>query len=228
MFPILVEHMPAYDSIWILGDGFVCNTYEQHFDNAIIAGNKLEYIKAHYNMAGCFHTNPALEPSLLARLHNTLVHTINEYNLLLKVILVILDDDLLDDINHYDFGLSLALGKMIEWLTNQFHNTITAYKEQLPSRSCKFKYPAIIWALIPNQQVYDHYNDFKNKYNIQLQKAVCNFREMDTIQLTEWNTAELEYFEGGSMSTHGKATYWHAINKAFETWDRNNMRSNLA
>ena len=33
------------------------------------------------------------------------------------------------------------------------------------SKSRKFKYPTILWTLIPLHYIYDHYNDYKEKFN---------------------------------------------------------------
>ena len=144
--------------------------------------------------------------------------------------LIILDDDLLDDIDHYKRGISEALGKELEWLVNEFHKMVTLHKERLPTRSRKFKYPTFIWVKIPNHEVYSHYNDFKDKYNDTLDRVCKLYREMSPIELDNrtWRRRELSYFAEGRISNVGLISYYQAICNTFENWDRDQMRAALA
>ena len=121
------------------------------------------------------------EENLLLNLKRRLTRAINEHILLPKAIVIALDDDLLDYINHYEKGISVALGMALESLTNEFHSIINDYKQKLLSKARKYKYPTIFWMMIPQHTIYDQYNDFKDKFNIAVRKSVRNFREMETL-----------------------------------------------
>ena len=145
--------------------------------------------------------------------------------LLPKAIVVILDDDLIDDIDWYRPGFSFTVGRIVEWLFNKFHRLITAHKEKLPSKSRKFKFPTILWALVPKHDIYGHYNEYKDKFNKSLQNTASLFREMGTLQLNDWDPSCLNYFAEGKISAYGLSTYWMSINNAFEKWDRDQMNA---
>ena len=53
------------------------------------------------------------------------------------------------------------------------------------------------------------------------------FREMETLEV-KWDDKDLSYFSAGRISPHGLRTYWAAIDKAFENWDKEQMKSTLA
>ena len=217
---LFAESVQGYDQIWIIGDAFVRDTHEKFFLNTVLPNGKQDYIATHYDPEICFRSlmdegNP-VDTNVLQRIRNSLVEAINTFVLLPKAILVVVDDNILDDLNHYNTGISSAIGKLMEWLTGEFHQIITSYKDKLPSKSRKFKYPAVLWCLIPLHEIYGHYNKYKGKYNTATIKAAKNYKEMDTLALDLWDTENLSYFEGGEFTPFGLKTYWHAINKAFE------------
>ena len=134
-----VETVQAYDQVWILGDSFIKNTHEQFFLNSLYECNKKDYIMVHYDTEICFRNlfdeGTREETNVIMCLHNALVETINSIVLLPKAIIVLVDDDILDDLDHYDTGISSALGKILEWITGEFHKIISSHKEKLPSKS---------------------------------------------------------------------------------------------
>ena len=222
--------MRAYEHIWILGDLFLKNYLADYIEADNMENRESNDIKTHYDVA-MYYEHPTLQvgtENVLIRLRDTLIQAINSEVLLPKAIIFVLDDDLLDAIDHYDFGITIALGKIMEWITNQIHKIIVCYKDKLPSRARKYKFPSIIWVNIPKHNVYGHYNDFKQKCNIAVSKATNNFKEMSTISLKGWNDCDLTYFEAGQISKTGLTMYWHGINKSFRDWDKSQMRSTFS
>ena len=133
----------------------------------------------------------------------------------------------MDDLDHYMEGLSVAIGKILEWVANKLHKIVISHKKKLPSRSQQFKYLAILWTLIPQHKIYGHYNEFKNKFNNLAVNTVKLFREMDTLKLSSWDSKNLDYFEEGKISHTGLLTFWQAVNNTFEEWDRNQMKASV-
>ena len=169
------------------------------------------------------------DKNILSRVRNALIKAISCEILLPKVIMVIMDNDLMDAIEHYKPGISYVLGRTLEWVINEFHKIITSHKENLPTKCRKFKYPTFLWMKIPNHEIYGHYNTYKDKYNSTLEKVCKLFREMETLDMDKgaWKKRELSYFEEGRISHIGLTTYWQAICNAFEIWDRNQMKAAL-
>ena len=225
-----VENIRAYDKVWFLGESFLATSFDNYYQKPINKrssnGKHLFYTRAHYDVTG-FTKGTMLPsnnyPNILVRLKNALISGLNEQVLLP----IVLDDDLMDALNHYKEGFSLSIGKLMEWLANEFHDLIAKHKEKLPSKSRKFKYPCILWCKIPLHEIYGEYNEFKGKFNRSLEKMVPLFREMETLEV-KWDDKDLSYFSAGRISPHGLRTYWAAIDKAFENWDKEQMKSTLA
>ena len=214
-----------YNSVWFLGDGFLEITFDKYFRDIRSQDGKLDDIQAHYDtLKLCHGYNNNQVGNILKRLRNLFVEAINNMYLLPKAVVIVLDDDMLDEFNHYKSGLTTGIGKMVEWIVNEIHEIITDYKEDLPSKSHKFKYPTVLWCLIPLHQVYDHYNEFKTKFNNAIIRMVKLFREMNYLQLSKWNEEDTTYFTAGQINPIGLAVYWNAINSAFEAWDRDQLR----
>ena len=225
------DNAKAYEKIWILGDNFVRASYSQYFQNAFNPDGKVGYIRAHYDITGFYKKSIGKHRevvNIFSRLRNALVEGINEQITFPKAIIMIIDDDILDEIDHYKEGISVILGRVLEWLGNQFHRIITAHKEKLPSKARKFKFPMVLWCYIPLHDIYGHYNDFKEKYNRVVKNVTSLFREMDFLILESWDRKDLSYFSQGCMNATGLATYWMAINDAFEKWDRVQMSATFA
>ena len=80
---------------------------------------------------------------------------------------------------------------------------------------------------IPTHDVYGHYNEFKTIFNKAVRNTVSLFREMSSLELKTWNPKDITYFSEGRVNAQGLNAYWHAINTAFELWDREVMHNNL-
>ena len=201
------------------------NCYEQYVTKISSHDDKPDYITSHYDVRGFYDLLFDTEDACIGRIRNLLINAINTEQLLPKAIIIVLDDDILDDLNHFDIGISVALGKWIEWLTQKFHEIIQDYKKILQSKSRKYKYPHFVWCLLPQHMVFAQFNDYKEKFNTAVKKATKNYREMSTISLNLWNSDDMSYFDGGQISQIGMATYWQAINAAFKVWDRSQMKT---
>ena len=204
----------------------MAQSFGQYFQDIYNENGHMGYVRVHYDVTPfCRGNIKNGNGNIMNTLQSLLIEAIHTQWLLPKAIVIVLDDNLLDCLDHYDFGASVGIGKLIEWLANQFHRVVTAHKEKLPSKSRKFKYPTLLWVLIPGHEVYGHYNDYKEKYNKMVKSTVALLREMEFINIEDtWDRTDLTYFAEGRMSSIGWSTYWHAINKAIEKWDRNQLQ----
>ena len=106
---------------------------------------KLPYIPAHYAAKAFHHDyNNNQMGNILNRIRNLVVEAINAEVLLPKAIVIVLNDDMLDALDHYQTGISISIGRMVEWEVNEIHSIVAKHKENLPSRSSRFKYPMIL------------------------------------------------------------------------------------
>ena len=204
----------------------MASSFAQYFQDAVNPCGKVGYLWAHYDVSGfCSTTVKGSLENMAAILRSELVKAINGQVLLPKAIIVVFDDNLMDDINFYKPGFSVVIGRIVEWLFNQYHRIIPAHKEILPSKSRKFKFPTVLWVCIPLHNIYGHYNDFKQKFNRALSTTASLFCKMDTLSLDrDWDESNLSYFAEGCINALGLTMYWSTVDHAFEEWDREQMQ----
>ena len=143
---IFADSIQGYDKIWFLGDLFIKSSFGKYFQDALTLDRSTNYIKAHYDTMEYYHVSheDGHDKNILSRVRNVLIKAINCEILLPKVIVVIMNNDLMDAIEHYKPGISYVLGRTLEWLINEFHKIITSHKENLPTKCRKFKYPTFL------------------------------------------------------------------------------------
>ena len=209
----------------MIGDEFMAKSFGQYSQDIYNVSWKKGYMQTHYDVSGYCNGKLKLNDNFLGRIYNAMVQGMKEQILLPRAVLFVFDDDILDAIDHYEMGLSNAIGRVMEWLANHLHHLISGYKDKLPSKARKFKYPHLLWCLIPKHSFYGHYNDYKDKYNGVVKKICGLFREMDFLTLEQWNPTELDYFSEGHINGNGLASYWNAVDSAFEVWDQAQMNA---
>ena len=208
-----------------MGDDFVANSYGQYFQNAFGDNGRVGYIKAHYDVTGlCNARIKRMDGNILNRLRNLLVSTINDQILLPKAIVVIIDEDLMYEINHFKHGISAGIGRLNEWLANQFHRMITAHKEKLPSKARKFKYPTFLWTTLVTNITLGNRNEFREKFNKSICAVTSLFREMQILDIQGFEFDDTTVFTENKLNARGLTKFWNAVNDQFEIWDRDQMR----
>ena len=205
---------------------FAANSFGQYFQNAYSTEGKLGYIRAHYDATGfCSPASFKANENIWSRLRNSIVAAINAQVILPKAMIIVLERDAIEAINHTKPGFSILAGKIIEWLFNQIHRLIVAHKELLPSRSRKFKYPTILWvSLVKHQDWGSTENEYIDKFNTCLKNTASLFREMEVLDLNLDETNR-SFITRRRFNASGLCAFWHGINTAFQTWDRLQMKN---
>ena len=111
-------HIKGYETIWVIGDEFVQMTFEK-----IVKQNDDTrfYMKENFNLREFSSTR--LNGDIISRIINNLINVMNQEILLLKLILVVLDNDLTRNINHDSYGISRIIGSTTEHIVrvSQIH-----------------------------------------------------------------------------------------------------------
>ena len=147
----------GYEHIWILGDDFVARTAGPHFQHNYETKQKLGYIRAHYDttiICSGTTSRDLMEDNILGRIHNNYVQAVEDQVLLPKAVIIVLEDDMIKTANHFKKGSSTIFDNWLKWITNDLFKITAAYKEKLPTKSRKFKYPHSFW--VPAA----HHDDF--------------------------------------------------------------------
>ena len=100
----------------------------------------------------------------------------------------------------------------------------TAYKEKLPTKSRKFKYPQFFWVPAVHHDGFGSKNLYSGKFNDCLKEAVDKTRGMKLLELSTWNRHDVTTCTNGSLNDSGLRKYWITINDAFQAWDKGQMK----
>ena len=202
---VLTGSLRAYEKVWIIGDDFMSQSFTQYFQDSFCSEEgKTGYIRSHYDVTGfCNSRIKHMQGNVLNRLRTNLIIAINKQLILPKAIIVVMEKDVLIELDHFKSGISEGSGRIAEWLVNQFHRVVTGYKEKLPSKSRKFKFPTILWLLTSTTNVNstcsntddnDSYlQECYKKWNDNIRKATALFREMEVLPLKNWDEDDQHY-----------------------------------
>ena len=210
--------------VWIVGDKFVHESKNviRRFFKTEKSARKTEpdnsYLGSHYDIVA-FSTDDLLNRSVLGRLRNAFVAGISRFELLPKFIIVAIEYEFLNCIRFDRAGLSVVLGRCVQWLADEINNTINLRKSQLPTRSKKLGYPQVFWVLMPNHANFLN-NAIRFKFNQALDTVLPLYNGMRSLKLCQrWMYHDNSVYRSGNISQEGISTYWSAVDEALQFWE---------
>ena len=167
----------ACDSIWIVGDTFVGNSYGKILHSE--SSTEKFYIREQFQAYAFFNPNH-FDSNFLSRTRNVLVKAMNDNAKLPKVIVMVLENDLIRSITHSNFGVSLEAGILLEWLVKETSKVIFARKNQLSSKFKKALEPHVLWLGLPINDAFRD-NEKRVKFNQCLEKIIPLYDNMSVL-----------------------------------------------
>ena len=211
--------------VWIVGDEFVHTSFNQYVRHS---GNSSEEQKFH--MKELYEIKDAasdkytsLNTNMVCRVRNHLIQMIKEYVLLPKAIVLILDDDLIRFVEYEGNDVIVTYKKILSWLMKEVHRLILSYKDLMPNKARRYKYPAVLW-IAPPMNINFFNNDLRKDFIIALDDVVATYPEMWALQLKKvWEPDNRNYYndESNRYTATGLSTYWRAVDSTFKFWDTN-------
>ena len=207
----------------------MAKTFAQYFQQAFDgeAEEKLPgYLRQHYDVSGFCSgslSRDLMGRNIIGRMRNNFIEAVKNQVLMLKMVIIILENDLIAAANHSIKGESHVLGPCIDWLAAELHKISTAHKEQLPSKSCKYRYPQLLWVAAVYHDSLRLENLHREKFNACLED-VKSYREMHILKLPTWDRCDYTTFSNGYMNPKGLSRYWNSVNDAVQAWDKEQVR----
>ena len=156
------------------------------------------------------------------RLLNNLITAINEHGSLPKLIVMVLDDDMIRRIRLEDFA-ETQIKEITEWLVREVAKAVTIYKDFLPNKAKKFLLPHILWIGPPTHMNFGSNNNRKREIqNRALQNVVkqnANMSILQMIKFWEHTDSNLFVFDNYRFTSEGLKKYWLSIDSAVRFWD---------
>ena len=207
--PIFVESLKGYDELWLIGDNFMAETYRHHFlknKASFFMKNVFEVLPFCKSRHDCNDTN------MLSRIRSCLAKAVSEQGKLPKFIVIILDDDLLDYLQHDGHAM---LGSWIEWLVNCFTEICRDRKSILQANAVRNDYPMIYWAAPPHHRNFLN-NPSRSKLLLSMESVFKLHDEIRIIRMKEiWNYDDNSLVDAnGRFTIVGLDKYWQSVDAA--------------
>ena len=116
---------------------------------------------------------------------------------------------------------NLVLEELIRNLAVGMQWVILSHKENLPTRSKKHNYPALLWACAPLHDDFPrNWNRERCCCNALLEKLTISFQDMYVLKLVKfWDSEDPALFTDRRFTAAGLAAIWASIDSAFRHWD---------
>ena len=211
---IISDAVPAYDTVWFLGDEFAISFFEQYFKEKTLKGYNAGYIRNNYDvMAKLSSQYMSQTKNFLSRFRNLLVSAITDQPRLPKIIVNILDTDLMKNIDESIWDDTKALNRVIGSMMSDQSKLILTQKSYLQQKAKRTNYPHIVWIEAPIHNNFpDNYR--RERFNYSLNHMV-QFQEDTTVlkfkKIWDSSNSRLYIRENERFTCEGLSAYWAAV-----------------
>ena len=143
------------------------------------------FMKIYYDVF-TFYSNDYMAPNdinAVSRVRNSLICAIRDLINLPKVIVIVLDDDIVKSVKvPKDVSETEVYGRIVTYLVKEYHRILEAYKDLLPNKSRKYKFPQVIWIAPPNNRDFKN-NNKRSKFASALDTVCKMYDEMVMLEL---------------------------------------------
>ena len=159
--------------MWIVGDEFLHDIYhalQKLKTEAIIAKHHLPYVYDYYNITFFTPSPKSLLKNTLARVVNAVTKALNDTLKLPRIILVIVDHDILKFVDTNEYGIRHIVSECLNWCITRINRAVDSTMDSLSRRkpgAIISGKPKIIWAKMINRR-WDEDNFLlknRNKFN---------------------------------------------------------------
>ena len=218
--------MRGYEKIWLLGDNFAYNTLESYYKNLKNEdGIHNTYVYGNYEVhAFCTKENSNNTKNVLSRFRNALVTAFNEHSVLPKLIVVIPDDDIINQVVDDPCNKLLKhYKKILLGLCNLFAISIQVYKDMLPEKAKREHVPHVLWIGLPTHKYFSNDNNRRHDTFCQaLEVAVTSQSHMSMLRMVKFwdrNDSNLFLKEQYRYMSEGLKMYWRSVDASIRFWN---------
>ena len=216
---IITGNFKGKEVLMIIGDFFVGRSVDYFYVNA----KSDMYGDANFRVQAYAADELAvLNPFALGRLRNAFVAALNESLQAPKLVLIIIEDDLIKgikfekDLEVTEKILYKVFNKVCKWLCREVFRLMECYLEEVPSKAKNKVNPVICWVTPTYHK--DYPDNWERKIFAKcLASAVKGKKNMSTFDLKhQWDDYDHAAYskERGKLTDHGLINYWSAVDKA--------------
>ena len=198
--------------LWLVGDNFMSSTYREHF----MKRRGTWFMKDEFELGTfCNSRFASNNTNILSRILNTFVNAVNKRVKLPKVLIFLLDADLIEDMDlGYDVTITAILfGTWLEWLVAETNAVIEERIKQLPQKAVIKNEPFVYWVAIPNHKgfSFDERARFV-KYNNCLESVLQSHSNMRMVKIKGgWDQDDSNLVVNGRIMVTGLDQLWQSL-----------------
>ena len=207
------------DKLWIIGDDFVSRNLQQYY---LDTKPDSSYVRNNFEVSGFYNNSFALNRSVSSRIQNAVVTAFNQQNLLPKIIVIILEDNLINNITKEESieVTNLVYTRVIKNLAVKIRRLIAEFKEKLPPKANRASWPKVIWI---TPVTHDDMRKSEKKRRRMFTEAMrqeieCqdNMVALDLKQI--WDPADSTLYQGTTrrFTADGLKKYWIAVDRTIK------------
>ena len=190
-----------------------------------------------FDMRTCF-TNKytSLNGNMISRLRNSLANAIEAQPLLPRMVVIVLDDDIMTEFPFSKKAKPKHIAGILHWLMVEYDRLVTGHKENLQQKSKKLGYPSFMFIEAPYHENF-HNNERREIFNEGLRTAGNLHDRVAVLELKKiWDNSNSNLYMKNERrySAEGLRTYWEAVDKTirfadtiqFKKMNQKSMKSN--
>ena len=166
-----------------------------------------------YNVVLYFASASSRVQSVMAKIVNPVVEGLNSKERLPKYVLILVDKDLIENLNYFEYGIADVLDDCMLWFVHEINKIFELKHEDLqlkkPGTLSTATEPRVIWTTMITRptiddQYYHNIYSKKGKFNKAIEKAVMKFRYHHVMYI-ESLTESAHFDNSGCLTANGKA-----------------------
>ena len=224
LYNIFVVQPKGLDRIWIIGDEFAYGSFHQYYHDNRHEGRPMTYAFQRYEVKEYLSTKFSNNKSSLSRICNNLIAAINSYETTPKVVVVVLDGDVLKGVHsNDDLTMTIHIGRITEWLVREFFRAIESFKDYLPEKSKRPGQPHILWISPPTHTYFTANNNVRRTIQANCLKTVIqlyqNMTVLEMLKFWDYQDGNAVLFDSTRYTADGLSKYWQSVDAALRFWD---------
>ena len=183
------------------------------------------YLYQFFNVSS-FVTNPlSLIENKLARMINALMSVLNQNNKLPRLLIMIPESDLLEQLDFINSGKAIMIGMCFDYLINNIMKAIQAKKESLWQArpgAVTANEPKVLWISLINRKgdVSDDYSSVVRITNEIIEEALTKHRNNFWLSLDNVFDEQYYFSSQGQLTGVGKVKFWRAVDQIVAQFDK--------
>ena len=187
------------------------------------------YVYEYYNIVPLYSAKNSNTRSTLARIFNAVVGGLNDRVRIPRYIMFIIDSEILEAVDHNNFGIQQILSETLDWLARNVDKVIDLRREDVrmkrPGAISSSGEPRLIWTkMVVRPIIQDptkgHLYAQSRKFNDILEETVQKYKHSHIMELKVPAEEGRLFDKWGNLSGLGRDRYWSSLIQQLKQFDR--------